>query len=280
MVRPAATGLATAFYRFYLLDSLAPEPARPAKLLATIAAERLPLASGAYGRALQSLLEGGHLVPASEGAVALTPLGAAERMAERERWRAVIPTVLRLLGDDEPAPRVPVAIAEPPAVNYRTAPVAESYLDRVLLTALRERVAQARDGGRAFALVLGVADVDAPNEATRRAMVHRTIRATLGATATVFGGDTTAYRYGDSGVALVAPIVGDSRRGAKLATLLRTRLDELLRSMSITVRSFAGARWLVRVGDATWTRELVTTNAVLRIAEDALSSDEPGRAAA
>jgi len=280
VVRPAATGLATAFYRFYLLDSLAPEPARPAKLLATIAAERLPLASGAYGRALQSLLEGGHLVPASEGAVALTPLGAAERMAERERWRAVIPTVLRLLGDDEPAPRVPVAIAEPPAVNYRTAPVAESYLDRVLLTALRERVAQARDGGRAFALVLGVADVDAPNEATRRAMVHRTIRATLGATATVFGGDTTAYRYGDSGVALVAPIVGDSRRGAKLATLLRTRLDELLRSMSITVRSFAGARWLVRVGDATWTRELVTTNAVLRIAEDALSSDEPGRAAA
>jgi hypothetical protein len=280
VVRPAATGLATAFYRFYLLDSLAPEPARPAKLLATIAAERLPLASGAYGRALQSLLEGGHLVPASEGAVALTPLGAAERMAERERWRAVIPTVLRLLGEDEPAPRVPVAIAEPPAVSYRTAPVAESYLDRVLLTALRERVAQARDGGRAFALVLGVADVDAPNEATRRAMVHRTIRATLGATATVFGGDTTAYRYGDSGVALVAPIVGDSRRGAKLATLLRTRLDELLRSMSITVRSFAGARWLVRVGEATWTRELVTTNAVLRIAEDALSSDEPGRAAA
>jgi hypothetical protein len=280
VVRPAATGLATAFYRFYLLDSLAPEPARPAKLLATIAAERLPLASGAFGRALQSLLEGGHLVPASEGAVALTPLGAAERMAERERWRAVIPTALRLLGDDAPAPRVPIAIAEPAAVAYRTAPVAESYLDRVLLTALRERVAQARDGGRAFALVLGVADVDAPSEATRRAMVHRTIRATLGASATVFGGDATAYRYGDSGVALVAPIVGDFRRGAKLATLLRTRLDELLRSMSITVRSFSGARWLVRVGEATWTRELVTTNAVLRIAEDALSSDEPERAAA
>ena len=74
MVRPAATGLATAFYRLYLLDALAPAPARPARLLATIAAERLPLASGAYGRALQSLLEGGHLVPASEGAVALTPV--------------------------------------------------------------------------------------------------------------------------------------------------------------------------------------------------------------
>ncbi len=184
MVRPAATGLATAFYRFYLLDALAAAPARPAKLLATIAAERLPLASGAYGRALQSLLEGGHLVPASEGAVALTPLGAAERMAERERWRAVIPTVLRLLGDDEPAPRRAMVVAEAPAVEYRTAPVAESYLDRVLVAALRERVAQARDGGRAFALVLGVADVDAPTEATRRAMVHRAIRATLGGSAT------------------------------------------------------------------------------------------------
>ncbi|HKW79141.1 MAG TPA: FAD-dependent oxidoreductase [Candidatus Limnocylindria bacterium] len=131
----------------------------------------------------------------------------------------------------------------------------------------------------AFALVLGVADVDAPSEATRRAMVHRAIRATLGASATVFGGDATAYRYGDSGVALVAPIVDDSRRGAKLATLLRTRLDELLRSMSITVRSFAGARWLVRVGEATWTRELVTTRAVLQIAEDALANDETARAA-
>lgn len=280
MVRPAATGLATAFYRFYLLDALASEPQRPAKLLATIAAERLPLASGAYGRALQSLLEGGHLVPANEGAVALTPLGAAERMAERERWRAVIPTVLRLLGDDEPAPRRAMVVAEAPAVEYRTAPVAESYLDRVLVAALRERVAQARDGGRAFALVLGVADVDAPTEATRRAMVHRTIRATLGGSATVFGGDASGYRYGDSGVAIVAPIVGDARRGARMATLLRTRLDELLRSMTITVRSFAGARWLVRVGEATWAPDMLTTAAVLRIAQDALARDDSERPAA
>jgi len=280
VVRPAATGLATAFYRFYLLDALAHAPARPAKLLATIAAERLPLASGAYGRALQSLLEGGHLVPASEGAVALTPLGAAERMAERERWRAVIPTILRLLGDDAPAPRPALVVAEAPAVEYRSAPVAESYLDRVLVAALRERVAQARDGGRAFALVLGVADVDAPSEATRRAMVHRTIRATLGGSATVFGGDASGYRYGDSGVALVAPIVGDARRGARMATLLRTRLDELLGSMTITVRSFAGARWLVRVGEATWSPDMLTTTAVLRIAQDALARDDSERPAA
>ena len=105
MVRPTATGLATAFYRLYLLEALASTTARPATLLAAISSERLPLASGAYGRALQSLLEGGHLVPAPEAAVALTPLGAAERLAERERWRAIIPTVLRLIAEDDPGPR-------------------------------------------------------------------------------------------------------------------------------------------------------------------------------
>ncbi|HEV8671689.1 MAG TPA: hypothetical protein VGS01_13255 [Candidatus Limnocylindria bacterium] len=272
MVRPLATGLATAFYRLYLLDSLASAPARPATLLATISSERLPLASGAFGRALQSLLEGGYLVPAPEAAVALTPLGAAERVAERERWRAVIPTILRLVDEPDPEPR-PTAIAEAPVVVYRTAAVAESYLDRVLVGALRERVAQARDGGRAFVLVLGVADVDASSEATRRAIVHRCIRATLGGAATLFGGDTSAFRYGDSGVALIAPIVGDERRGARIATLLHSRIDELLRTMSASVRAFAGARWQVRVGHATWTANLVTSGAVLRIAQDALARD-------
>jgi len=112
VVRPAATGLATAFYRLYLLEALASTTARPATLLAEISSERLPLASGAFGRALQSLLEGGHLVPAAEAAVALTPLGAAERIAERERWRAVIPTVLRLIAEPEPgAPSGPMLMA-------------------------------------------------------------------------------------------------------------------------------------------------------------------------
>src|SRR5439155_1100637 len=100
VVRPAATGLATAFYRLYLLDALAPEPARPTTLLAKIAAEQLPLASGGFSRALQALLDGGYLAPAAEGAVALTPLGAAERMAERERWRKVLPTAARLLSEE------------------------------------------------------------------------------------------------------------------------------------------------------------------------------------
>lgn len=277
MVRPSATGLATAFYRLYLLESLASTTSRPATLLAAISAERLPLASGAFGRALQSLLEGGHLVPAPEAAVALTPLGAAERLSERERWRAVIPTVLRLIAEPEPGPRPAPVLAEAPPVAYRAAAVAESYLDRVLVAALRECVAEARDGGRAFSLVLGVADVDASSEATRRAIVHRCIRATLGGASMLFGGDASAFRYGDCGVALVAPIVGDEGRGTRIATLLRSRLDELLRTMTMSVRAFSGARWHVRVGQATWSPDLVTTGAVLRIAQDALARDDAER---
>jgi hypothetical protein len=141
-------------------------------------------------------------------------------------------------------------------------------------------VADARDGGRAFALVLGVADVDASSEATRRAIVHRCIRATLGGASTLFGGDASAYRYGDAGVALVAPIVGNEGRSAHIATLLRARLDELLRTMTMSVRAFAGARWRVRVGHATWTSDLVTSGAVLRIAQDALARDAEQRSAA
>ena len=271
MVRPAATGLATAFYRLYLLDALAPEPARPTTLLAKIAAEQLPLHSGGFSRALQALLDGGYLVPAPEGAVALTPLGAAERMAERERWKKVIPTAARILSE-EVRPR-PAPVISEPAVRFRTAEVAESYLDRVLLAALRERLAQARDGGRAFALVLGVADVDAKAEATRRAMVHRVIRATLGGSTTLFGGDVSAFRYGEAGVALIAPILADAARGAHLAALVRARMDELLRAMSANVRAFAGVRWQVRSGEATWSMEIATSGALLRIAQDALATD-------
>jgi hypothetical protein len=279
VVRPAATGLGTAFFRLYLLEALVPSPSRPAALLAAIAGEQLPLASGGFSRALQGLLDGGYLVPAPEGAVALTPLGAAERIAERERWRRIIPTAARLVGDPDPAPR-PAALAEAPAVRYRTAEVAESYLDRVLVSALRERLAQARDGGRAFTLVLGVADVDAPAEATRRAMVHRAIRATLGGATTIFGGDTSAFRYGHEGVALVSPILGDAARCASLTALLRARLDELLGAMTATVRAFRGARWHVRAGGATWSPEIATSAALLRLAQDALEHDEERRLAA
>jgi len=278
VVRPASTGLGTAFFRLYLLETLVAAPSRPATLLAALAGEQLPLTSGGFSRALQALLDGGYLVPAPEGAVALTPVGAAERLAERERWRRILPTAARLIGDPDPAPRPAPVLAEQPAVRYR-AEVADSYLDRVLLTALRERLALARDGGRAFALVLGVVEIDAPSEATRRAMVHRAIRATLGGASTIFGGDTSAFRYGNEGVALITPIVGDRARGALMTALLRARMDELLRAMTATVRAFRGARWRVRAGGTTWTPDVSTSGALLDLAQAALESDEVASAA-
>jgi hypothetical protein len=277
VVRPAATGLATAFFRLYLLDSLALAPARPAFLLAAIAAERLPFASGAFGRALQSLLEGGYLAATGSGAVALTPLGAAERMAERERWSAVVPTLSRILGE-RPAQSAPV-IAENAPVS-RAAPVAQAYLDRVLVSSVRERVAAARDGGPTFVVVLAQLDIERVGEATRRAMVHRAIRAALSGTATLFGGDVSAFRYGDAGVALIAPIGLDGARADRLAALVRARLDELMRTMTSTVRAFGGAHWQVRAGAASWSEDLGTTTTLLRRVETALAADGLSRDAA
>jgi GGDEF domain-containing protein len=269
MVRPSATGLATAFFRLYLLESLAAGPARPANLLAAIAAERLPFAAGAFGRALQSLVEGAYVAPAATATVCLTALGAAERMAERERWSEMLPTLVRLLGNTEPRSVPVIAEVVPPPAR----PVAEAYLDRVLVASVRERIAAARDGGPTFAVVLAQLDVDGVGEATRRAMVHRAIRATLGATATLFGGDVSAYRYGDSGVAAIAPTGRDPARGERLSTLVRARLDELMRTMTSTVRAFGSARWNVRAGAATWSEDIGTTTLLLRRAEESLSVD-------
>lgn len=264
MLRPAATGLATAFFRLYLLDALVQQPERPAALLARIADAGLPFATGAYGRALQSLLDGGHLTAAPEGRVALTPLGAAERLAERERWAAALPAVQRLLGEPV-APRT-ARIAEAPAAVY-PAPVADAYLDRVLLATLRERVAAARDGGAAVGIVLATIAVTHPREADRRAMLHRAIRAALGGTVTLFGADVEAFRYGDAGIALLVP-----RGTAGLESRAAGRVDELLRTMSASVRAFGGAHWIVRTGAATWTPALGTTMALLRAAQAALAA--------
>ena len=276
MVRAAATGLATAFFRLYLLEGLAPGPARPAALLAAIAAERLPFARGAFGRALQSLIEGGYVTPAAAATVCLTALGAAERVAERERWLVMLPTLRRLLGDPQARPFPLIAEAAPP----RSQPVAEAYLDRVLVASVRERIAAARDGGPSFAVVLAQLDVDGVAEANRRAMVHRAIRATLGATATLFGGDVCAYRYGESGVAALAPVGRDTTRGERLAALVRARLDELMRTMTSTVRAFGAARWSVRAGAATWSDSMETSTVLLRSAEAALAADGERRDAA
>lgn len=271
MQRLAATGLATAFFRLFILDALAKDgPARPNLLLLKITAERLPFAPGAFSRALQSLLENGHLHPAPHGAVALTALGAAERVEELSRWRAAMPAVARVIGESEA--RVAPAFAEAPAPRSE-ARVADAYLDQVLVATVREQMASARDGGRPFVVVLGAVDLEHPSVAHERAMVHRTIRATLGAVATLFGSDVDAYRYGETGVALLAPVAGDPDRAKRLAVLLRSRLDELIQTMTATVRAFGGARWRVRVGSATWALELVTTAALLRVAQDELAID-------
>jgi hypothetical protein len=111
-------------------------------------------------------------------------------------------------------------------------------------------------------------------------MVHRAIRATLGATATLLGGDVTAYRYGDAGVAAVAPAGHDATRADRLCVLVRARLDELMRTMTSTVRVFGGARWNVRAGAATWSEQLATTTVLLRRAEEALAADDQQRDAA
>ncbi len=216
-------------------------------------------------------------MPGAAATVCLTPLGAAERSAERERWSEMLPTLVRLLGNAEPRPFPVVAEAPPPP---RERPVAEAYLDRVLVASVRERIAAARDGGPGFAVVLAQLDVDAVGEATRRAMVHRAIRATLGATATLLGGDVSAYRYGDSGVAVVAPDGRDAARAERLCLLVRARLDELMRTMTSTVRAFGSARWIVRAGAATWSEEIGTTTLLLREAEEALSKDGQRRDAA
>lgn len=277
MLRPTGTGLATAFFRFYLLETLGAGPARPAALLARIAAERLPFASGAYRRALQSLVAGGHLRPAPDGSVALAPLGAAERVAERERWRAMLPVALRLLGEvtPHPAPLVAAAAAAPAS----GARVAAAYGDRVLVAHVRALVAAAREGGRPFCMVLVGLAIEHPTEAGRRAMVHRAIRASLGGAATLFGGDVTAFRYGERGLALTAPCAGDPERGVRLAALARNRVDELVRTMSSSVRAFSGARWRIAAGGATWSA-VHTTGALLRAAEDALDADVAARSAA
>src|SRR2546423_11607136 len=86
----------------------------------------------------------------------------------------MLPRQLGHVGNAEPLP-FPVDAEIPPP---RERPVAEAYLDRVLVASVRERIAAARDGGPAFAVVLAQLDVDGVGESTRRAMVHRAIRAT------------------------------------------------------------------------------------------------------
>ena len=56
-------------------------------------------------------------------------------------------------------------------------------------------------------------------------------------------------------------------------TIARARVEELVRSMTSSVRAFHAARWHVHAGGATWSIEVGTTGALLRAAEDALRTD-------
>ena len=287
MIRPALTGLATAYFRLFVLDALGRGPARPASLLASASADGLPLANGAFGRALQSLIEGGHVAPTSEGAVGLTPAGAAERVAERVRWAAVIASAARLLGEPVQAARAARDPASPhtdrPAASRGAAPdgpparapaPADAYLDRVLMATLRERTAAARDGGPGFGLAIAEIDVSHPAEAARRALVHRVVRAMLAGAGTLIGPDVSPYRYGDRGIALLIETSGRSGRSAQVAIAMGQRLSELLRSTSSSVRAFNGARSRVRTGFADWSAEVPTTLALLRLVQESLAGDE------
>jgi hypothetical protein len=61
---------------------------------------------------------------------------------------------------------------------------------------------------------------------------------------------------------------------------VRARLDELMRTMTSTVRAFGGARWNVRAGAATWSEDFPTTTMLLRRAEEILALDGDRRDAA
>jgi len=59
-----------------------------------------------------------------------------------------------------------------------------------------------------------------------------------------------------------------------LANRAGDRVDELLRTMTASVRAFGGARWIVRAGAAGWSAELGTTTALLRAAQAALADGD------
>jgi hypothetical protein len=266
----SGTGLATAFYRFYILDALERGPARAASLLAALHAREgvLPLPAGGFSRALQQLLDAGLVGPGPEGAMQLTAFGARERESQRALWQQLIGVASRVLAGD--APTGEAAGADDWPVELRSGErVAEGYRERVVVAELRDALRAARDDGRRFSLFLGQLSVAHGQPARAKAMVHRALRETLREARAVFGADASALRYGMSGVALICR--GDGNSGAEL---LRARLTESLATMVAGVRAYAGARYGVRVGGAAWTPAISTSQHMLRLAEEALARDD------
>lgn len=268
-------GLATAFYRLWILHALEGAPQRSSAMLAALHASEgvLPLESGAFTKALQQLLDTGLVMPAEAGAVALTVMGRRERDAQRAMWQRLIAIVVRLLAGELPPPRPPTD------GGVRVVPRAPSHAvderDPVVLADVRDAARRAREGDGPFAVVLADVAVAHPIPHRATAMLQRALRETLGSARSTFGSGIPVHRYGTTGVCLVAP----GERAGELAELLRARLLESLGAMCATVRSFDGARYAVRLGTARWSPAAATSGALLRMAEEALSAESAARAA-
>ncbi len=267
-----ATGaaFATAFFRVYILYALEHGAARPAAILGSLhSQEGAPLLEGgAFSRAVHQLLDAGLVLPALDGALELTPMGRRERESQRPVWERICAIMARLLAGDIPPPEPPDGGGVPQASRAPDrAP--DEYRDRVVLAEVREAARRARDRDEPFGVVLAEIAVTHAQPVRARAMLQRTLRETLGRAASSFAPGTRALRYGSCGVCLVVP--GEAVDAH--AELLRARLLESLAAMSATVGAFAGARYAVRAAATRWTREVMTSGELLRLAESALATD-------
>ena len=269
------SGLARAFYRLFVLQTLDAGPLRPAAILAALHASEgaLPVEGGAFTRAIAQLVDAGLVMPVALGALELTPMGRRERDAQRIVWQRLVAVVTKLLAGEVPTP-------EPPTDGGTLLPlvrdsVSDEHRERVVLAEIRALSRRARDGGPPFAVVIADIAIAHPRPATSTAMLQRALRETLGAARSTFGPDVSAHRYGDRGVCLIA----DAREQDAMAEVLRARLHESLAAMRVTVKAFAGARYAVRIGAASFSATAVTSGAVLRLAEAALAADAAARAA-
>lgn len=270
-------GLATAFYRLFILYALERAPARPAAILASLhaCARALPLEGGTFTRAVQQLLDAGLVITAQDAALELTVLGRRERESQRVVWEPLIGLVGRLLAGELPPPEPPTG-GGVRAVSRSREPVPDAYRERVVLAEIREGARRARDADEAFGIALAEISVVHPQPLRGRAMLQRCLRETIGRARSTFGSGVVALRYGPSGVCLVVQGEGVEAQ----AELLRARLHESLAAMTATVSGFAAAGYAVRVAPVRWSRELLTSGRMLDLAEAALAAGDGSSQAA
>lgn len=269
-------GLATAFFRLYILHALDRGPARPAALLSSLHASEgvLPVETGTFSRALQQLLDAGLVLPGAAGAMELTAMGRREREAQRAVWARLVAVVGRMLADALPAPEPPTG-GGTHVVARASDRVPDQHRERVALAEIRDAARRARETGEPLGVALADIVVTHPRPMRARQMVQRCLRETLGSARSTFAAGTSASRCGPTGICLV--VRGDDVEAQ--AEILRARVLESLGSMSATVRAFADARFAVRAGAARWSSAVATSAELLRLAEGALAADAERRAA-